>query len=856
MRKRLLALCLALCLAFSLALPAAAREETLGASLTAANVTAEDIAAAQKVIDAAMKELPKVAGDDFDAIVNIFSGFMDAASLVAKVAGSANSVVTFLKLIGVMKDTQAETLANINRQLQDVRDTLADMERQLNAIADTMNKMEADTKFRDRAQDAVIYKGVWRDFAYRYMEDGLDSLMTQYNGMLLDGLRSWCRNQNGARIAGDVDNTQLLLLYAPSEDGWQILYTAENGIPADFPDGGRWLRIPAELLPETLSWNVDTWRARLESYIADGLRSLAAGDGYDSENFPAFGGGAPTEEDIARAASDAADLLVYRVACAQVNENPGFALDVKRQFTNYCAHLGENDDGLRALIRTFYLTHAFEYEVRDDLTILCNEMIFKTGTYGAFVTNVVSMSDSISSTEKTEVLAALCGALNALDTIKGTCLTGLDRFCYITNTEVSITEMTLQQAGTVQTDLDGSVDGYLGFSMGAVNVRIRRGSQYRAGSLVGDTDAMIIMKTLQSYGETLNADYAAAHLFEPNIKNYGTVVTSLETDLNLPLDGKPTMITQKVIGDFFTTGARVGLNNLPGDATSSEIKYHRMSKGSVIDLSGGTMQTGRILLATAVYGEGHWYWWDDESAFFAGPADGGNLSTSFQTTIIYRRQPKKYEHSFTARTTYNCLVSRALSTGFGSSPLQEYGIGGFYTGFNPNWDDGTVIQEPTCTECGVILYRDLDDPLKTFTEELEPLGHDWDEGVVIREPGERERGIRLYTCQRDPEHTWTEAIEPTGDPAEEVGIITTGLTTQITGDWTGLYARVSMEIEHDGRTGLFLLQGEIQEDGTVALPSFRVRGVRVRSVSVALVRSPADITSPAPEVVASDFEVY
>lgn len=172
------------------------------------------------------------------------------------------------------------------------------------------------------------------------------------------------------------------------------------------------------------------------------------------------------------------------------------------------------------------------------------------------------------------------------------------------------------------------------------------------------------------------------------------------------------------------------------------------------------------------------------------------------------------------------------------------------------WDEGTVTVEPACTEPGVIVYRAVDDPLCIREEQLEPLGHEWDEGVVIREPGEAKAGRMQYTCLRDPGHACTETIDPESGPPEETTVGIEGLHAIITGGFDGLYARISLDIQRNGESGLFLTQGDIRGGGIVDIPDFRVPGVVVRGVSVALVRSLDDITSPSPDVVASDFEIY
>ena len=47
-----------------------------------------------------------------------------------------------------------------------------------------------------------------------------------------------------------------------------------------------------------------------------------------------------------------------------------------------------------------YLTHAFEYQIRDDFNIFFNEMVVATATYGSFAMNVLGVSDFISDSDR------------------------------------------------------------------------------------------------------------------------------------------------------------------------------------------------------------------------------------------------------------------------------------------------------------------------------------------------------------------------------------------------------------------------------------------------------------------------
>ena len=80
----------------------------------------------------------------------------------------------------------------------------------------------------------------------------------------------------------------------------------------------------------------------------------------------------------------------------------------------------------------------------------------------------------------------------------------------------------------------------------------------------------------------------------------------------------------------------------------------------------------------------------------------------------------------------------------------------------------------TCTAAGKIAYYECGTCGKFFADEngeteltaaeleADRLGHDWDEGTVIKEPTCTEGGVMLYTCRNDEDHTKTEFIAALG----------------------------------------------------------------------------------------------
>lgn len=73
----------------------------------------------------------------------------------------------------------------------------------------------------------------------------------------------------------------------------------------------------------------------------------------------------------------------------------------------------------------------------------------------------------------------------------------------------------------------------------------------------------------------------------------------------------------------------------------------------------------------------------------------------------------------------------------------------------------------------------------------------------------------------------------------------------VQGDTAGLYVRLALVLESGGRTGLYVTQVQIADDGTVAFPVFSMPGLTVKGINVTLVSSLSDIASRTPNFIAT-----
>lgn len=618
--KRIVSLLLVLALLVPCVMPARAMNEN-------DNRLIDDLEESFEIVSKSVLEAAKGADPSrLQQFKQILSGFAGAAKGASTVLSVVNGSVSFLRLIGVMKDPTQSALADISAQLATIGEQVTAIDARLSSLAGQMTKIEARAEFHARAQMAVSLEAVWRNCSYLYMEDGMDRLMDNYNTMLVSGLKA---RFGGKTVIGDEDTSSVTVLYHKSGDTYTPYYVTGSGIPKRLSPDDRALTISPGIIPQSLSWNVNTWHDDLVSALTDSILAALRQKRYDAftaVNYPMFtekGWPAYVDEGVIieakRLASDTADALAYHVAAGKVSEDASFADEVKRTFANYCMHLTTSGDGVDALLKTFYLTHAFESQVSDDVTSFCNSMIVKTGTYGVFTANILGMADTVTDNDKKSAMERLASTVLFLSEAKENALTGRPRFSYITNTELIYSDAEITASATATIDFHNGSSMRTFKSASVSDPVFSTGTGLREGSaLIGDTNMLILASTLESLG--LAADHATLRdcigIYTPNM---GMTVTSLHSAETLALDGTVRMHSHNLCGDYFPEGTRT--NSTPDDASADCWQGRRKLLGSVYDTSTGELTADKVLSAVAAYGENHMMWFVDESAILTGPAD-------------------------------------------------------------------------------------------------------------------------------------------------------------------------------------------------------------------------------------------
>lgn len=664
MKKKLLSLVLVIVLLLVNIIPAFAIGETLTSS-----ASPDEIRAAMEIVTDSVTRMKNLFPENTDAsVMDIFRSFSSKLSPLTSTLSLVNGSVSFMKLIGIMEDKNAAAMASILEQVREINEKVQDMDRKLNEITVQMSKLQASVDFNARTEKAIMLHSGWKDFEYRYMEDGMDAIITQYNGMMLNGMQRWCLNTStDARNYGGINNTSVMIPYTLTDGSYEVVFSHGNSLP----ENDRYLILSEDFLPSSVSWNVNTFRDDIEGYIISRINEAVSEGKFDafvSDNFPEFtseGSAALTESLISMVASDAVDQIIYRVSAAEVNKDSTFSLEVSRQFQNYCSHLLGSEEGLDAMFKTMYLTHAFEYQIADDYLDFCAEMAIKTGVYGTFAANVLGMSDFITDSEKTASVDCMCKALNTIGEARQNGLTGSGRYCYLTNTEIVLSEIEFDTHADIYTREDNAVTTYKSSSCDPIKVRFY--ARWRSGvpnptrtDLIGDSAATLLVYTLQSNGVTLNYDYFNNNLGEWDVENLGPIITSFGEETTMPLEKNSPMLVTKILGDWFTNGSIIYLNNLPKKATSSYFSSRRMIAGSLLDPVTGNIEINRVLSGLAIYGETHFTWFDDEVVLIGGSASQDSfykyLVKNEESSIYY------YNYDYDQEVWYNCLIRRPVST--------------------------------------------------------------------------------------------------------------------------------------------------------------------------------------------------
>ena len=717
-----------------------------------------------EVVTDALAELDGVipmSDTDLKTLSEIFSGISSTFSTIGDFVVPLNGCVNFLQLIGLMKDGTASALANIQTQLADISNKLTQMDSKLNQLTEDMTKLQATEEFHARALMANQMSKSWHDFQTDYMENRMDELIRQYNSLMTDDLKAW----NNGTLAATAENGYQMDFYKvviwykcvnpDGEDGRQyelqqnfandvdykhdrnkssdpyIIY--RNDFGDQFEDYDKVLVLDERFFPKEgeIIWNVNTFRNDLKEYIEKKLWLYIGNPDVFPQLKPLNLDYYDFEEDRGlydEIAEEAANRIIYKISYSEINESSDFPSRVVKQFREYCAHLVNSSEGLDAMLKTIYLSHAFEYETADDIRNFLNQMAVETGTYGAFACNIVSMSEDVTEADKLAIAANMSMALTKIGELKHSSLLGDGRYCYITNSLIDYGRLEMSASVEDYWRHRGSYYAYRDCDGGDISVSIKMSndSEPVSGSLIGDSNALLLTYMLKMNGHDLSHDYMNENLTFQKQQDYNGLITSLKTPVKMTKDADICLSTSNVIGDYFKGDPQIYLNSLPDDAEFKYVNIKNTITGTLYDPLRVKTQVDKPLLAIGVYGENHLLWTVDESALLYGPTDKGVLKYEIDTvqTDSDAIANRYYTTTLTENITYNCLIS-ATVYGQGKKMVEGGALSDFvefvaeelpdHSDHEHLWDSGKIVQDASDTEPGFITYSCLDEPMYTIT---------------------------------------------------------------------------------------------------------------------------------------------
>lgn len=669
----------------------------------------------QKSIDTVVKSVEDLkdimTDNDKLLIVDIFNSFTGAASSAISVFGMINTTTTFLKLIGVMKDGNAEALANIQTQLNRISERIDIMDKKLDNMSNQMMTMQATDEVNARGIKAVQMMSEWHKFEHDYMEDKMDELIRRYDTMMLNHMRDWVENDAGRPSGDDEINLNKAVVWYKGGNPldpnakYTLRPNAVNNIEPDIekktvakPDpytvykddddfnsrADKFLILDSTFMPVKgdIRWNVNTYRSELVRFFKAKLSDICDKDGNINEEYAGHYKAYRidvtelTDEEIEQYAEDITDSVIYRINYVMINESADFATSVLKEYGEYCKHLVTPQQGIDAMMKAVYLTHAFEYEVAEDITQFCDQMMLKTGVYSMFAMNMIGMSEFITDEKKEEAGTLMCDTIETLSKMQENGITGDGRYCYVTNSVVNYAEVKMSGSVSSEYYIRGAVSGYRSTSEGPVDITYKSDENIGdSPSYVGDVNALIIAYLLRSNGQVMDHDYLNERFSKTARPEHSAMVTSLKGVQTMNTDADCLMKSHKVIGGYFYGDPEVRLNSLPKKAEEQYLASRRMVTGTVLDGPTLAMQQYKPLFGIAAYGESHWNWEVDEAAMLGGPCKDPSFKDSYSAEKtddgIFT---DTYMAHYSSSVEYNCLLSipkTTLQAEPGPDPLKE-----------------------------------------------------------------------------------------------------------------------------------------------------------------------------------------
>lgn len=604
------------------------------------------------------------------------------------IAQSGKSVIdgglSFLKIIGVYQDAEDVFKHEVLTKLSEIQNSLAELRGILEVIENKIDGMQLEEELTERVKAAQEAQKEWVDHSEAKMLE-LDRLAEQYKNGILVNVFNWCEattpEDRKTEILGNtvdekkiVDNSQIVVLYTGQGDTRELGFSTKNDVVEKTDDDlsvSEWYVIPAELIPE-----IPTDEAEFQKNFVNTMKPTVLADLKDASGKITFSNAdfrtdflakseAEQEEWVELFLKDAFLTLTNRLSYIYVNNTEGFVADVKSTFNDFVNYMQLTSGGYQSLLHAILYTHNFEDEVSENLSDALSGIQFRTGTYGAFVLDVLGKSVITTKQERLEVVetwANLICDINKTwdeamsDNASSHCLINDKKIGYNdVNLYTSIKVKFLYECGAwITPDIytyEGTTDEQ------TISADYGKGMQSDISELanmtLSNSDIMKIYITYLGMGGEATADafknYLAEHVegFADH-KDINSIVGNIERRMGFSTDER----VQSTYHNEVVDGYMVGWNGVVYD-NSCKLEagfFHNLDGifGKVFDFSAPSLNQPKPVFFRTVVGESRHSWVKDE----IGYASSGNCTKTcdFEPSIL-----NPYDDTFAQYESYDTI---------------------------------------------------------------------------------------------------------------------------------------------------------------------------------------------------------
>ncbi len=659
------------------------------------------------------------------AVIMIFTAVVSASAFdliaIFKGVGSVISAgaggYEFMQLVGIIPPAaETQMLVKINDQLTQVTKQLDDISKDLSDISDKLDKMQANETIKTRLQSAEKYYNSWDAYRNSTMVK-LDKASNTYIETVIAKIFDWLgypeirgkstSDYEGGPLSYDLQEiyNDVLIAAFNNEDGKLVpVYIQSNeyqdlidqaagkNLDSDAFSCDKIIVLKSDIISKKTKQNVDTYRNTYINAFTNYLNNASAEElkenvvfvkGFDLNNIKA---------DAPMLAEASLNNLIGRLSAVAVFKDGKFARDIFDTYMNmlnnmFVAKSGDAKNpktGMDAFISAEYLSHVFEDELycTDDkgervrsLDIFCDYVLYSLQKYAFFCQDIIGKSNMISSKETEKFLENTEKAAGKIQKIKNSCYTGHNNYCYLTGTVIWYGGLQLKMisksttapsVGLFMDDEDGNLSNSYEESHYPVNFNTANQSWF-----IGNDAALIITQMLSNEFRAAGGihPYFTNHGFtakdsadNTEYKDYGRIIVEKGSRTDMGTSDTVKVKAYTLLGDYYQDGQVYTLKDFPGKATSTYLTNKYKVNGSYLTQN-GTLNKNQSLIASAIYGENHSYWWEDESAMLVGPADAPGFTSGFENWIEERGfWYTPYAHNTaTVMVKYNMLYQNALT---------------------------------------------------------------------------------------------------------------------------------------------------------------------------------------------------